>query len=261
MRKQSKLLLTLLMLVGAFGVANAQLIDEKDVTVTLDLQPVLQLDMTTANQIEFVFDDINEYYAGITNYAATILKVSSTVSWDLYAVGRSSGATAAGFWDQQIDYGNNNGNAIDQLPLSLLELRQSQPNSGAAAAVGATFADYRAAFSANGVVSAANSLFTNADGSITPPTAADKYIAGHAGTTGTGDFMAGGSYLTQTGITSDYYYAIDYRILPGLPAIFPNAASADAATAQDIVTSNAAGNYAEPGVYTMYVQYVLLEDQ
>ena len=54
---------------------------------------------------------------------------------------------------------------------------------------------------------------------------------------------------------------MDYRILPGLPAIFPNAASADAATAQDIVTTNAAGNYAEPGVYTMYVQYVLLEDQ
>ncbi len=262
MRKQSKLLLTLLMLVGFVGVSNAQLIDEKDVTVTLDLQPVLQLDMTTANQLEFVFDDINEYYAGITQYAATILKVSSTVSWDLYAVGRSSGSTAAGFWDQQIDYGNNNTNAIDQLPLSLLELRQSQPNNGAAAATG-TFTDYSAAFSANGTVSAANSLFTNADGSITPPTAADKYIAGHAGTTGVAgdDFMPGGSYLTQTGITSDYYYAIDYRILPGLPAIFPNAASADGATAQDIVTSNAAGNYAEPGVYTMYVQYVLLEDQ
>jgi hypothetical protein len=262
MRKQSKLLLTLLMLVGFVGVSNAQLIDEKDVTVTLDLQPVLQLDMTTANQLEFVFDDINEYYAGITQYAATILRVSSTVSWDLYAVGRSSGATAAGFWDQQIDYGNNNTNAIDQLPLSLLELRQSQPNNGGNASTG-TFRDYSAAFAANGTVSAANSLFTNPDGSITPPTAADKYIAGHAGTTGVAgdDFMPGGSYLTQTGITSDYYYAIDYRILPGLPAIFPNAASADGATAQDIVSTNAAGNYAEPGVYTMYVQYVLLEDQ
>ena len=97
MRKLSKLMLTLLMIAGVFGTANAQLIDEKDVTVTMDLQPVLQLDMTTANQLEFVFDDINEYYAGITNYAATILKVSSTVSWDLYAVGRSSGSTADGF--------------------------------------------------------------------------------------------------------------------------------------------------------------------
>lgn len=263
MRKQSKLLLTLLMLVGFVGITNAQLIDEKDVTVTLDLQPVLQLDMTTANQLEFVFDDINEYYAGITQYAATILKVSSTVSWDLYAVGRSSGATAAGFWDQQIDYGSDNDNAINQLPLSLLELRQSQPNSGDAQAVlaGTVNTDYSSAFSANGTVSSANSLFANADGSITPPTQADKYIAGHAGAGTTGDFMPGGSYLTQTGTTSDYYYAIDYRILPGLPAIFPNAHSADGATAQDIVTSNTAGNYAEPGVYTMYVQYVLLEDQ
>lgn len=262
MRKHSKLLVALTLLVGVFSTANAQLIDEKDVTVTMDLQPVLQLDMTTSNQIEFVFDDITEYYAGITQYAATILRVSSTVSWDLYAVGRSSGATAAGFWDQQIDYGNNNTNAIDQLPLSLLELRQSQANNGAGAATG-TFADYSSAFAANGTVSAANSLFTNPDGSLTPPTSADKYIAGHAGTTGVAgaDFIPGGSYLTQTGTTFDYYYAIDYRILPGLPAIFPNAASADGATAQDIVTSNAAGNYAEPGVYTMYVQYVLLEDQ
>ena len=261
MRKLSKLMLTLLMIAGLFGTANAQLIDEKDVTVTMDLQPVLQLDMTTANQLEFVFDDINEYYAGITNYAATILKVSSTVSWDLYAVGRSSGSTAAGFWDQQIDYGDNNTNAIDQLPLSLLELRQSQPNSGDGGATGA-FSDYSAAFSPNGIVSRANSLYVNG-GAITPPTADDKYIGGYAGPTGVAgaDFMPGGSYMTQTGTTSDYYYAMDYRILPGLPAIFPNAGSADGTTPQDIVTSNAAGNYAEPGVYTMYVQYVLLEDQ
>ena len=129
--KNLKFLLSTLALVGFIATSNAQLIDEKDVAVTLDLQPVLQLDMTTANQLEFVFDDINEYYAGITQYAATILKVSSSVSWDLYAVGRSSGATAAGFWDQQIDYGDDNTNAIDQLPLSLLELRQSQPNNGA----------------------------------------------------------------------------------------------------------------------------------
>ena len=261
MRKLSKLMLTLLMIAGVFGTANAQLIDEKDVTVTMDLQPVLQLDMTTANQLEFVFDDINEYYAGITNYAATILKVSSTVSWDLYAVGRSSGATLPGFWDQQIDYGSDNTNAINQLPLSLLEIRQSQPNSGADAATG--ISDYSAAFSPNRSPSAGNSLFTNPDGSITAPTADDKYIGGHAGTSGVAgdDFMPGGSYMNQSGSTSDYYYAIDYRILPGLPAVFPNAGSADGTVAQDIVTDNGAGSYAEPGVYTMYVQYVLLEDQ
>ncbi|MCF6212524.1 MAG: hypothetical protein L3J45_00700 [Flavobacteriaceae bacterium] len=246
-----------------FGATSlrAQLIDEKDVTITMDLQPVLQLDMTTPDQIEFVFDNINEYFAGITHYGATILKVSSTVSWDLYAVGRSSGSNGAGFWDQQIAYGSGtNTNAIANLPISLLELRQSQPNAGASAAALASYADYSASFTAAGTPSGQNSLYVNG-GSNTPPSLADKYIGGHAGTTGTGDFLPGGSYLTQTGTTSNYYYSMDYRILPGLPAIFPNAYSADGLTAQDIVTANAAGNYAEPGVYTMFVQYVLLEDQ
>ncbi|MGB0892022.1 MAG: hypothetical protein ACPGUU_06685, partial [Flavobacteriaceae bacterium] len=60
MRKFSKLLLTALVL-GGISTANAQLIDEKDVSITLDMQPVLQLDMTTPNQIEFVFDEVEEY--------------------------------------------------------------------------------------------------------------------------------------------------------------------------------------------------------
>lgn len=241
---------------------SAQLIDEKDVTVTMDLQPVLQLDMTTPNQLEFVFDDINEYYAGITQYAATVLKVSSTVSWDLYAVGRSNGTNGPEFWDQVIDYGNSNPNAIPDLPLSLLELRQAQANGGAtAAAVTATFADYSQAFAQTAAPSASNSLYVNG-GTNTPPTNQDKYIAGHAGTTAPGtDAMAGGSFLINGGTTSDYYYTIDYRILPGLPAVFPMAGDADGNTFEDLVTVNGAGSYAEPGVYTMYVQYILLEDQ
>tara|TARA_R110001592_G_scaffold125325_3_gene335227 strand:- start:3587 stop:4363 length:777 start_codon:yes stop_codon:yes gene_type:complete len=248
-----------LLLFGA--TANAQLIDEKDVTVTMDLQPVLQLDMSTPDQIEFVFDEINEYYAGITKYGATQLRVSSTVSWDLYAVGRSTGTNGPEFWDQQLAYGNNNVNAIADLPLSLLEIRQSQPNNGATAAAG-TYADYSASFSPAATPSGQNSLYVNG-GTSTPPTTNDKYIGGHAGTTGVvgADFLPGGSYLTQTGVSSDYFYVLDYRILPGLPAIFPMAFDADAATAEDIITANAAGNYAEPGVYTMYVQYILLEDQ
>jgi len=260
MKKFSKLFLTAVLL-GGIATANAQLIDEKDVSITLDMQPVLQLDMTTPNQIEFVFDEVEEYYAGITQHAATVLKVSSTVSWDLYAVGRSQGNNGATFWDQHIDYGNNNPNAIANLPLSLLELRQNQPNNGDGAATG-TYTDYSAAFPNATSPSGSNSLYVNG-GLATPPSGIDKYIAGHKGTTGVAgdDFMPGGSYLTQTGTTSDYYFVMDYRILPGLPAIFPNAYSADGNTAEDIVSANAAGNYAEPGVYTMYVQYVLLEDQ
>ncbi len=254
-------LLTAAMMIAGMTTVNAQLIDEKDVTVTLDLQPVLQLDMSTPDQIEFVFDDIDEYYAGITHYGATILKVSSTVSWDLYAVGRSTGTNGPEFWDQQIDYGNSNPNAQPNLPLSLLELRQAQANNGSGAATGG-FADYSGAFSPSSVPAGGNSLYVNG-GTNTAPSANDKYIAGHAGTSGVAgqDFMEGGSYMNQNGVNSDYYYVIDYRILPGLPAIFPMAHDADGATAEDLVSVNGAGAYAEPGVYTMYVQYILLEDQ
>jgi hypothetical protein len=258
--KKTNFLMTLAF-IGAGLTSQAQLIDEKDVTVTMDLQPVLQLDMTTPNQIEFVFDEINEYYAGITHYGATILKVSSTVSWDLYAVGRSTGTNGPEFWDQQIDYGNSNPNAVPNLPLSLLELRQNQPNNGATGFAG-PFADYSQAFSPALTPSQGNSLYVNA-GTNTPPTTNDKYIGGHSGTSGTPglDFLPGGSYLTSVGTSSDYYYSIDYRILPSLPAIFPNASDADGVAFEDLVTVNGAGAYAEPGVYTMYVQYILLEDQ
>lgn len=254
-------LLTAAMMIAGMTTVNAQLIDEKDVTVTLDLQPVLQLDMSTPDQIEFVFDDIDEYYAGITHYGATILKVSSTVSWDLYAVGRSTGTNGAEFWDQQIDYGNSNPNAIPDLPLSLLELRQAQPNNGDGSATGG-FTDYSGAFAQSSAPAGGNSLYVNGGGN-SAPAPENKYIAGHSGTSGVAgqDFIQGGSYMNQNGINSDYYYVIDYRILPGLPAVFPMAFDADGVTAEDIVSVNGAGSYAEPGVYTMYVQYILLEDQ
>ena len=241
--------------------AISQLIGQQTVTATMDLRPVLQLDITTNNQVEFVFDNIDEYYAGITQYGATILKVSSTVNWDLYAVGRSSGTNGSQFWDQQIQYGNNNPNAIPNIPLSCLELRQSRPNAGANAATG-PYADYSQPFSPSETPSAGNSIYVN-NGTNQAPSSSGKYIGGHSGTSGINgqDFLPGGSYLNQNGINSDYYYVIDYRILPGLPATFPMAANADASSFEDLVTVNGDGAYAQPGVYTMYVEYILLEDQ
>ena len=254
MRNFSKLLSTVI-LIGLATTASAQLIDEKDVSITLDMQPVLELEMTTPNQIEFVFDDITEYQAGITNYGATILKVSSTVNWDLYAVGRSN--TGNRFWSQEVSYGATS-NSVANLPMSLLELRQSQVNANKLAG-----GDYSANFTPTGTPSATNSLFVNDDGSATPPPIAGKYIAGHSGTTGTNDSMTAGTYLNNSGVSSNFYYVMDYRILPGLPAIFPNASINDG-TAEDIVTTAASvsgAEYAEGGVYTMYVQNILLEDQ
>jgi hypothetical protein len=246
-------------LCGAFlllgATANAQLIDEKDVTVTMDLQPVLQLDMSTPDQVEFVFDEISEYYAGITKYGATQLRVSATVSWDLYAVGRSTGLNGAGFWDQQFTYGNAALGGIDALPISLLELRQSQNNPVAAAN------DYFGAFPAVQSPGAGNSLYYDGSNTNTAPAAGLKYIAGDAAT-GAATSVVGGSYLTSTGTASNYFYVIDYRIVPGLPAVFPMAFTpAAVSVAEDLVAVNGAGSYAQPGVYTMYVQYILLEDQ
>ncbi len=244
-----------LLLFGA--TANAQLIDEKDVTVTMDLQPVLQLDMSTPDQIEFVFDEINEYYSGITKYGATQLRVSSTVSWDLYAVGRSTGISGATFWDQQFTYGTAGlANAINTLPLSLLELRQSQDNPVAAAN------DYFNAFPPVQAPAAGNSLYYDGVNGNTPPAVTgQKYLAGDAGP-GVATSVVGGSYLTAGGTASNYFYVIDYRIVPGLPAVFPMAFTPAAApVAEDLVAVNGAGSYAQPGVYTMYVQYILLEDQ
>jgi hypothetical protein len=259
-KMKRKLLSLVALATVASSTAFAQLQDEKNVTITMDLQPILQLNMQTPNQIDFVFDNINEYYAGITRYAATILKISSTVNWDLYAVGTSNGNVGATFWDQHIVYGTGGTGSSNQIPLNALELRQGTPNANAGAAGGA-FADYRTPFPPAGFPAGSNSIYVAT--ANTPPSPLHKYIAGHKGTNGGvgDDGVAGGSYLTSLGLSSDYYYTIDYRLLPGLPAIFPMAFDNLGTNSLDLVTANGAGAYAQPGVYTMNVKYILLEDQ
>ena len=238
------------------GTSFGQLQDEKNVTMTMDLQPILQLEMSTPDQVDFVFDKMADYYGGITKYGATILKVNSSVAWDLYAVGTSNDGT---YWDKQMEYGTGTDpNAVDQLPLELLELHQSEANANATAATGFRD-DYSSAFAAAPYTPGENNIYASATPYVLPGVT-EKYIQGHSGTT---DFAPGGSYLTQgSGTNSIYYYVIDYRIVPGLPAIFPTAAdNATPPNALDLVTANAAGAYAQPGVYTMNVKYVLIENQ
>ncbi len=247
------------------GLTFGQLIDEKNVTVTMDLQPVLQLNMTTPDQVDFTFDEIKDYYGGIIKYAATVLKVSSSVTWDLYAVGTSQN-TLGLFWDQQVTYSTYplGGNAIANIPLQALELHQYEANQYDGGASGPE-SDYSHIFTPAQTISpGVNSIWASA-APYTAPLATEKYIQGHKGTVAGQDGCPGGSYLTSTaavGTFSDYYFTIDYRILPSLPAIFPNAGDNDG-TAHDIVTDNGGlpGPYAMPGVYTMDVKYILLEDQ
>lgn len=249
----------------------AQLQDEKNVVINMDLQPILQLDMTTPDQIDFVFDEISEYYGGITKYGATILKVSSTVDWDLWAVGTSQQNMSSGAnqWDLQMQYGfGTDPNAVTIIPLSALELHQHQANVGQAALI-----DYSTPFQTVTTQPAAspgqNSIyFATAAASIyTIPAATERFIQGGNANT---DFIGGGSYLTPqmqtpsivTGgnVIGAYYNVIDYRILPGLPVVFP-AAGDVAGAAQDVATVSGAGFYASPGVYTMNVKYILSENQ
>jgi hypothetical protein len=239
MKKLSILCGALLML-GA--TANAQLQEEQNVTITMDLQPVLELEMTTARQISFQFDEISDYYAGIIQYGVTKLNVSSTVSWDLYAVGRNADG-GAGIWDAQVQYGPATANSVSQIPLGALQIRQNVANPASAGP------DYFDEFTTGTDLS----VFYNADNSATAPSATQKYIAGHKGTTTATESVAGGSYLTNG---ADYTYTLDYRIKPGLPAQFPDAFLPDGTPA-----ALTGAEYAHPGLYTMYVQYILLEDQ
>ncbi len=264
-----------LVLISSISV-NAQLKSQAGVGITLEMKPVLQLDISSPEQINFIFKNKEDYAKGIVKKSATIIRVTSTTKWDLYAVGRSMGKSPNGktFWDQEKSYASTV-NSVADLPLSLLEIKQSQINVATEGSI-ATYPDYSANFSTPFRSSASNSLYVAEDGSISPPNKLGKYIAGQSGISNgeRNDYMAGGSYDSNHKSASNFYYEIDYRILPGYPAIFPNAYSADAKVAENIVANanantvlagGAAGNgnksFAEPGEYRMYVQYVLLEDQ
>ena len=271
MKNLSKLVSTIL-LIGCVTLSFSQKSSQAGVGIVLEMKPVLQLDMTSPEQINFVFDEKDKYYRGITKKAATILKVTSTVKWDLYAVGRSTGKSPNGktFWDQEESYGSTV-NSVADIPLSMLEIKQSNPNTATEGSE-ARYADYSRDFATAFRPSASNNLYVAKNGTPTPPTKAGKYIAGQSGVGGDkNDYMQGGSYTSND---PNFYYSIDYRILPGYPAIFPNAFNEDASIAENIV-ANASSNsvlaggaassgnksFAEPGEYRMYVQYVLLEDQ
>ena len=284
--KSSALLAAMAMATASF----AQLQDEQNVTITMDLQPVLQLKMEGPDQLEFTFDEINKYYAGITKYGATILKVSASVGWDLWAAGLSQSATNR-MWDNPLSYAIiGAANATTSIPVSVLELHQFPANpsiAGGCATATTNLADYSAAFapvtSASASTMAGNNVIFAGDNTApyTAPTSAaaatsEKYIAGATGTyagVAAQCGVVGGSYLTQVAASNNYRYVIDYRILPNLPVKFPahytatstgkatSLTTAEGASGLPAATQAAtSGVYAAPGVYTMYVKYILQQD-
>ena len=233
----------------------SQTIEEANTTITMDFQPVLQLNVDGAEDIRFVFNEISDYQAGIVRYAATTLTVNSTVNWDLYAVAYSASGTT---WDQQAKFGSaSDPNAENTLSLHALELHQNKPNASTAGANPFVNVDYSSPFSAALSVGK-NSIYTSAN-PYNRPLASDKYIAGHHSTS---DFITGGSYLIgntgNSGPSGNFYYIIDYRIKPGIPATFPNSGTNTLAAVADGITTP--GHYLQPGIYTCSVKYILTEN-
>lgn len=228
-----------LMLVAAFagllsiGNINAQLSDQEYVAVTMDLQGILELNMTTEPQVDFVFNTIQKYQVGITKYNATRLEVEATVPWDLYC------QPSTQFWTQQIAYGSGI-NGQGTLPCEILEVQAIQPNSIAAAN---TFNSFIGLTSSGGTNTA----------SLTP-TVNTQFLAGEFATGVANSYPPGTS--TASPLTNKFL--IHYRIKPGVPADFPDLAAQYPVEAA--ATFPPATPYAQAGYYDLEVVFTLTED-
>lgn len=229
--------------------------DEEFFTLNIEIPSVLTLNAKNNTELDFSFSDLKSYAAGINRYGSTILEVSSNVNWDLIGYATSSRNEAAGgdpFWDVLASYGT--GGSTD-IPLNALELNQTPPNPTGTA-------DYSGAFVSTPILSGPNTIEV-ARGTGVPlaefPGTLAKTIAGDWGVTtagggGASASMTPGSYRIPSADwdMTDFRYVMSYRILPSLPATFPNGADA---------AGNAMTTYARPGVYTMFIKYLLTEDQ
>ena len=236
MKKQTKKVILMAAIAGLFSInsSKAQLSQQEYVAVTMDLQGILELNMTTEPQVDFVFNTIQKYQVGITKYNATRLEVNSTVPWDLYA------QPSTQYWNQQIAYGAGT-NGQGTLPSEILEMQAIQPNATATAL--ATF---------NSFIGLTSSLGTNT-ASLTP-SANTQFLAGEFGQGVASSYAP--STATQSPLTNKFL--IHYRIKPGVPANFPNLTTQYPVEAG--LTFTALQPYAQPGYYDLEVVYTLTED-
>jgi len=235
---KNKLFKKCLLIAGLTGVLSinqtfAQLSDQEYVAVTMDLQGILDLTMTTEPQVDFVFNTIQKYQVGITRYNATRLEVDATVPWDLYA------QPSTQYWVQQIAYGAGT-NGQSTLPSEILEMESIQPNSVAAPL---TF---------NSFIGLSSLLGANTASLL--PSANTQFLAG--------EFAqgVGSSYAPATATASPLTnkFLIHYRIKPGVPANFPDLQLQYPLEAAVAFTPTQP--YAAPGYYDLEVVYTLTED-
>ena len=203
------------------------------VTVTMDLQGILELKMITDPQVDFVFNSIQKYQTGITKYNATVLEVNATVPWDLYA------QPATQYWNQQAAYGIGN-RSQNMLPAEILQLQTSQTS------------DNFSMTSFNGFIGLTSNFGTNL--ATQSPTAATQFISGNFGSLGNNlarqQEPVRASEMNQR-------FSIHYRIKPGVPATFPDLNVQYPAVAS---TSFSSTTSTQSGYYILEVVYTLAED-
>lgn len=221
MKKQ---LLALTAAVLLFAVPTfAQLSDEEYSYVTMDLQGILDLTMTTDPQVDFVFKTIQQYQNGITKFNAVKLAVDATVAWDLFAYASTD------YWTQVDAYSTN---GTDSLPAEILEIQQV--NANAATPSGGTFTSFS---SLKGL--------TNSGVSGGVPNASTQFIAGEVGTAA-GESYAPGSAEANP---STNQFRLHYKLVPSIPSTFPNS-----------TVSLPGVGFAQAGYYYLEVVYSLVED-
>lgn len=215
--------LLLLMAIVAFAFqSKAQLSDEEYAYVTMDLQGILNLTMTTDPTVNFSFKTIPDYQNGIIKFNATKLEVDATVAWDLFAYASSDN------W-VQVDNYSTNGQAT--LPAEILEMQSIQPNASAATN------SFNALGSLKGL--------TNSGVTAGVPVVGTQFLAGMIGIAAGESYAPGAAAANPT----TNQFRVHYRLKPGIPASFPNS-----------TVPLAAPGFAQAGYYYLEVVYSLVED-
>lgn len=225
------------LLVGLFCLASfnafSQLSDEEYAYITMDLQGILDLTMTTNPQVDFSFNSIADYQHGIIKYNATQLEVDATVAWDLYVYASSP------LWDQVEAYSTN---GAGQLPAEILEIASSYDNTAIAGGVGL------------------GNTFTSLKGLVTSgmddgtPDVNTQFLMGGDNTIAAA--VESGVPGTAAGNPDTHKFRINYKLKPGVAAKFTDA---DGITDLSTIGTNTV-DYAQAGYYYIEVVYALVED-
>jgi hypothetical protein len=227
--------LALVSIISLAGLKSfAQLSDEQYSYVTMDLQGILKLTMTTDPQVDFVFNTIQKYQQGIRKFNIVKLEVDATVSWDLFAYASTNN------WIQTEAY-SHNGQAT--LPAEILQIQAVSGTGGVANGTAATHT-----FNAEHPICG----LTNSAVVANVPTVNTQFVAGMFGTAANQSVAPG----TAKENPATHQFRLHYRLKPEVPAAF----SAALAGAVNGTPSIAAPGYAQAGYYYLEVVYSLVED-